>query len=97
MQIVSIEVDDRSKALEVSTEVLSLLEEYASVFKELKGLPPCRGHEHQILLKPCTQPTCQRPTGIHIIKRLKLKLLLRICLSLVQLGIAKVLLPHQYC
>ena len=61
MQIVSTEVADKSKALEVSTEVLFLLEEYASVFKEPKGLPPCRGHEHQILLKPGTQPTCQRP------------------------------------
>ena len=61
LQIVSTEVADRSKASKVSTEVLSLLEEYATVFEEPKGLPPCRGHEHQILLKPGTQPTCQRP------------------------------------
>ena len=38
-----------------------MLEEFAIVFEEPKGLPPCRGHEHQIILKPGTQPTCQRP------------------------------------
>ena len=38
-----------------------MLEEFAIVFKESKGLPPCRGHEHQIVLKLGTQPICQRP------------------------------------
>ena len=57
----SAEVADRSKASEVPSEVLSLLEEYVVVFKESKGLPSCRRHEHQIILKPSTQPTCQRP------------------------------------
>ena len=42
-------------------EVQSLLEEFSIVFEEPKGLPACRGHEHQIILKPGTQPTCQRP------------------------------------
>ena len=43
------------------SEVQALLEDFAAVFKEPKGLPPCRGHEHQIVLKPGTQPICQRP------------------------------------
>ena len=94
MQIVSTELADRSKASEIPTEVLSLLKEYAVVFEEPKGIPPCRGHEHQIILKLGTQPIVKDPTGIHTIKRPKLKILLRICLSLVQLGIAKVLVLH---
>ena len=42
-------------------EVQTLLDEFATVFKDSKGLPPSRGHEHQIVLKPGTQPICQRP------------------------------------
>ena len=38
-----------------------MLEDFAVVFEEPKCLPPCRGHEHQIVLKPGTQPICQRP------------------------------------
>ena len=38
-----------------------LLSEFASVFATPIGLPPCRGHEHQILLKEGTDPICQRP------------------------------------
>ena len=41
--------------------VQTLLEEFATVFEEPKGLPPSRGHEHQIVLKPGTQPISQRP------------------------------------
>ena len=57
----STEVVDRSKASKVPSEVLSLLKEHAVVFEELKGLPPCRGHEIQIILNLGTQPTFQRP------------------------------------
>ena len=32
-----------------------LLSEFASVFATPSGLPPCRGHEHQILLKEGTK------------------------------------------
>ena len=38
-----------------------LLIELASVFDTPSGLPPCRGHEHQILLMEGTTPICQRP------------------------------------
>ena len=39
----------------------ALLEDFAVVFEEPKGLPPCRGHEQQIVLKQGNQPICQRP------------------------------------
>ena len=84
LQIVSTKVADRSKASEVPIEVLSLLEEYAVVFEEPKGLLPCKRHEHQILLKPGTQPTCQRPYRYPYYQK-------------TEIGIAKVLFPHQYC
>ncbi|XP_023873800.1 uncharacterized protein LOC111986409 [Quercus suber] len=38
-----------------------LLVEFASVFDTPIGLPPSRGHEHQILLKEGTTSICQRP------------------------------------
>lgn len=84
----------KSKALEVPSEVLSLLEEYVVVFEEPKGLTLCRGHEHQIILKPGTQPTYQKPYRYPYYQKLKLKTLFRAYLSLVQLGIDKVPLLH---
>ncbi|XP_075670129.1 uncharacterized protein LOC142639876 [Castanea sativa] len=38
-----------------------LLTEFASVFSTPTGLPPCRGHEHQILLKEGIAPIFQMP------------------------------------
>ena len=38
-----------------------LLVEFASIFDTPIGLPPSRGHEHQIFLKEGTAPICQRP------------------------------------
>ena len=35
--------------------------EFASVFDTPTGLPPSRGHGHQILLKDGTTPICERP------------------------------------
>uniref|UniRef100_A0A2N9IS51 Reverse transcriptase n=1 Tax=Fagus sylvatica TaxID=28930 RepID=A0A2N9IS51_FAGSY len=46
---------------QIPAEIQQVLEQFASIFKEPKGLPPLRGHEHQILLKEGTQPICQRP------------------------------------
>jgi hypothetical protein len=46
---------------QIPSEIQQVLEQFASIFKEPKGLPPLRGHEHQILLKEGTQPICQRP------------------------------------
>ena len=38
-----------------------LLIEFGKVFELSTGLPPLRGHEHQILLKEGTQAICERP------------------------------------
>jgi hypothetical protein len=38
-----------------------VLEDFPRVFEEPQGLPPTRGHKHQILLKEGASPTCQRP------------------------------------
>ncbi|XP_075650145.1 uncharacterized protein LOC142620705 [Castanea sativa] len=61
LQIVSQHLDSSLAQQLVHPMVQPVLEEFAAVFEEPKGLPPCRGHEHQIILKPGTQPICQRP------------------------------------
>ena len=38
-----------------------LLSKYTKVFKVLVGLPPLRGHKHQIVLKEGSPPICERP------------------------------------
>ena len=38
-----------------------MLKEFEAVFATPVGLPPIRGHEHQIQLKECAQAICQRP------------------------------------
>jgi hypothetical protein len=38
-----------------------LLDAFADVFEEPKGLPPSRSHDHAILLKSGSKPVCVRP------------------------------------
>ena len=45
----------------VPTEVELLLQEFGDVFETPTGLPPLRGHEHQITLMEGSQLVCQRP------------------------------------
>nr|XP_023872616.1 uncharacterized protein LOC111985197 [Quercus suber] len=45
----------------VPTQVAALLKEFEAVFATPVGLPPIRGHEHQIQLKEGVQAICQRP------------------------------------
>ena len=45
----------------VLVEVELLLQEFGEVFETPIGLPPVRGHEHQITLMEGSQPVCQRP------------------------------------
>ena len=42
-------------------ELAALLGEFSQVFVVPTGLPPIRGHEHNINLKERTQPVCERP------------------------------------
>ena len=44
-----------------SSAVTNLLLEFKPVFDMPKGLPPLRGHEHQISLKEGSSPVCERP------------------------------------
>ena len=46
---------------QVPTQVADLLQEFESVFAAPVGLPPIRGHEHQIQLQEGAQAICQRP------------------------------------
>ena len=39
----------------------ALLVEFSKVFAVPTGLPPVRGHEHDIVLKEGSQPVCERP------------------------------------
>lgn len=48
--------------MERSPEMIKLLlEEFSDIFEEPTGLPPSKGHEHRILLKPDALPVCSRP------------------------------------
>nr|XP_023907237.1 uncharacterized protein LOC112018933 [Quercus suber] len=59
LQITTGSTTERQSSL--SPEVTALLQEFKGVFTTPMGLPPVRGHEHQINLKEDTQPICQRP------------------------------------
>ena len=50
-----------------------LLNEFALVFDTPSGLPPCRGHEHQILLKKGTDPICQKPYRYSYFQKTKIE------------------------
>lgn len=45
----------------VPAKVELLLQEFGEVFETPTGLPPLRGHEHQITLMEGIQPVCQKP------------------------------------
>ncbi|XP_012848349.1 PREDICTED: uncharacterized protein LOC105968265 [Erythranthe guttata] len=45
-------IQTNSDLMEVPENIQELLEEYAELFVEPQGLPPIRGVEHQIILKP---------------------------------------------
>ena len=61
LQIVSLVSGTTSPQQQCDPLIEKLLNEFASVFDTPSGLPPCRGHERQILLKERTDPICQRP------------------------------------
>lgn len=44
-----------------SSAITNLLLEFKQVFDMPSGLPPIRGHEHQIILKEGISPICERP------------------------------------
>lgn len=52
---------DSSESVPVPTEIAQVLEEFASVFEEPKGLPPERAFDHSITLLPGAKPVNLRP------------------------------------
>ena len=48
-------------ATQIPTQVVALLKEFEAIFATLVGLPPNKGHEHQIQLKESAQAIVQRP------------------------------------
>jgi hypothetical protein len=50
-----------SGGVEQGLELEALLDVFANLFEEPKGLPPSRSHDHVILLKSGSKPICVRP------------------------------------
>ena len=48
-------------AVQQCSAIADLLREFAKVFEVPIGLPPLKGHEHQIILKEGTSPIYERP------------------------------------
>ena len=61
LQMVSLGSRTPSSQHQCDPLIEKLLIEFASVFDTPSGLPPCRDHEHQIVLKEGIVPICQRP------------------------------------
>jgi hypothetical protein len=45
----------------VDTELAQILGDFVDTFAKPTGLPPCRSHDHAIVLKSDAQPMCVRP------------------------------------
>ena len=60
-----LQISDSTQTVEgvaqIPTQVAALLKEFEAVFATPVGLPPIRGHEHQIQLKEGAQAIVQRP------------------------------------
>ena len=52
--------DDTKEQIIPDLAIQEVLDEFQKVF-ELSGLPPSRGHDHQIRLYDAAKPTCVRP------------------------------------
>ena len=65
-----------------------LLIEFGKVFELSTGLPPLRGHEHQILLKEGTQAICERPYKYPFYQKSEIK---KIMAELLEAGSIRVL------
>jgi hypothetical protein len=82
-----------SGGVEQGPEFEALLDAFADLFKEPKGLPPSRSHDHAILLKSGSKPVCVRPYRYPYFskkKKKRLKGLLRSYWSLMLLDLPKV-------
>ena len=61
LQVVSLGSSTSTSKHQCDPLIEELLTEFASIFETPCGLPPSRGHEHQIASKEKAVPVCQRP------------------------------------
>ena len=69
-------------AVQVPTQVTTLLEEFEVVFATPVGLPPIKRHEHQIQLKEGAQAICQRPYRYPFYQKNEIKKIVKELLSI---------------
>ena len=60
-------------------EIEAFLSDFTTVFETPTGLPPCKGFEHQILLKEVLNPCVKNPIDILTFKKMRLRRLLMNC------------------
>nr|XP_027118736.1 uncharacterized protein LOC113735978 [Coffea arabica] len=77
-------VEEEGSAAQLPAEIRQILEQYRDVFEEPKGMPPTRGHEHQINLKEGAKPFQVRPYRCPYIQKTEIEKLVR---EMLELGI----------
>ena len=93
LQIVSLGLGTSSSQQQCDPLIEKLLTELALVFDTPSSLPPCRGHEHQILFMEGTTPIYQRPYRYPYFQKTKIE---KIVIDLL-LGLVKAHSLLQYC
>ena len=89
LQVVSLGSGTPSSQHHCNPLIEKLLIEFASVFDTPSGLPPYRGHEHQIVLKEGTVPIYQRPYRYPHFQKPEIK---KIITDLLEVGLIR---PNQ--
>ncbi|XP_071914038.1 uncharacterized protein [Coffea arabica] len=77
-------VEEEGSATQLPAEIRQILEQYKDVFEEPKGMPPVRGHEHQIDLKEGAKPFQVRPYRCPYIQKTEIERLVK---EMLELGI----------
>ena len=81
-QLVAVEEEENPGQL--PAKIRQVLDQYKDVFEEPKGMPPTRGHEHQIVLKEGANPFQVRPYRCPYVQKTKIERLVR---EMLELGI----------
>lgn len=61
LELGSLNVDQRERQQEMPTRIEQVLDEFNTVFEELRGLPPQRDRDHTITVQSGTAPFNVRP------------------------------------
>ncbi|XP_027155252.1 uncharacterized protein LOC113755447 [Coffea eugenioides] len=81
-QLVAVEEEENPGQL--PAKIRQVLDQYKDVFEEPKGMPPTRGHEHQIVLKEGANPFQVRPYRCPYVQKTEIERLVR---EMLELGI----------